>query len=178
MRLEWKLTCVIICQWWGIIMSMFFYRKFEGNNWHAATTMQRKQIFPQVGNKSERLLNLSLKCMQRHTNKLSVTFLINNSTSCCWEKRGGGVKKAQSTTGTSMIDSGLRLLICSPYKNSHVACELQIIVKNTQSLTYTCTYNKVVIKCTYKKKVKFVFILDIFWMICSASLLFFFPRAW
>lgn len=50
-----------------------------------------------------------------------------------------------------MIDSGLRLLICSP-KNSHVACELQIIVKNTQSLTYTCTYNKVVIKCTYKKK--------------------------
>lgn len=90
MRLEWKLTCVIICQWWGIIMSMFFYRKFEGNNWHAATTMQRKQIFPQAGNKSERLLNLSLKCMQRHTNKLSVTFLINNSTSCCWEKRGGG----------------------------------------------------------------------------------------
>lgn len=89
------------------------------------------------------------ECMQRHTNKLSVTFLINNSTSCCWEKRGG-VKKAQSTTGTSMIDSGLRLLICSP-KNSHVACELQIIVKNTQSLTYTCTYNKVVIKCTYKK---------------------------
>lgn len=105
-------------------------------------------------------------------------FLLTTQPAVVGKNAGGGVKKAQSTTGTSMIDSGLRLLICSPYKNSHVACELQIIVKNTQSLTYTCTYNKVVIKCTYKKKVKFVFILDIFWMICSASLLFFFPRAW
>lgn len=43
-------------------MTMFFYQKFEGNNRHAATTMQRQQIFPQAGNKSEHLLKLSLKC--------------------------------------------------------------------------------------------------------------------
>lgn len=118
------------------------------------------------------------ECMQRHTNKLSVTFLISNSTSCCWEKRGGGLKKAQSTTGTSMIDSGLRLLICSPYKNSHVACELQIIVKNTQSLTYTCTYNKVVIKCTYKKKSEVCIYSWYFLNDMQHVVVVFYPRAW
>lgn len=140
MRLEWKVTCVII--WWGIIMTMFFYQKFKG----ITDTLLPQCNVSRFSHRREIRVNTCWIChssviiaeyMQRHTNKLSVTFLISNSTSCCWEKWGGG---AQSTTGTSMIDSGLRLLICSPYKNSHVACELQIIVKNTYSLTYTCAY--------------------------------------